>query len=401
MVEVPYGRAYTRYAVIVRSYIKLRLHFCVVLFLGYCSIVQAQAGSAVSSREATPSLTSQPTPNSEVELRRIALEEKRLQQERDLKQQELSIQDRQVHNGLFTVFGREMSAVTVTLLIGIITVIGGVTASLITGRQNLNLERAKFKYQQQIENAKSQFQQDIEKQKAQTELILSAIKTGDRDSAVANLLFLVDVGLLQDPSGKITELRRKPELAPVLPGSGGRLKGAIQRWAVRTASDPEAQSIDTAPKSVTLEELIDFKRPRELPLSGLSGERGNHRYPSVETSVYVLEARLIAYRLIMSGDFRLILEGGAGKTMLAAIPKDDPEHVSPDSPFSQQIAAARAAFRRHFNVRRSNEEQQSGWVAVDARVRVTGVGYFADLHRQKGVAPNGIEIHPVVGIEFL
>jgi hypothetical protein len=34
-------------------------------------------------------------------------------------------------------------------------------------------------------------------------------------------------------------------------------------------------------------------------------------------------------------------------------------------------------------------------------VRVTGVGFFDFLHGQTGVAPNGIELHPVLKIEFV
>ena len=33
-------------------------------------------------------------------------------------------------------------------------------------------------------------------------------------------------------------------------------------------------------------------------------------------------------------------------------------------------------------------------------VRITGVGFFDYLHGQRGVAPNGIELHPVLGVEF-
>ena len=33
-------------------------------------------------------------------------------------------------------------------------------------------------------------------------------------------------------------------------------------------------------------------------------------------------------------------------------------------------------------------------------VRITGVGFFDYLHGQRGVAPNGIELHPVLDVEF-
>jgi hypothetical protein len=32
------------------------------------------------------------------------------------------------------------------------------------------------------------------------------------------------------------------------------------------------------------------------------------------------------------------------------------------------------------------------------RVSITGIGFFDRIHGQKGVAPNGIELHPVLGI---
>ena len=33
-------------------------------------------------------------------------------------------------------------------------------------------------------------------------------------------------------------------------------------------------------------------------------------------------------------------------------------------------------------------------------VTVTGVGFFDHIHGQTGVAPNGIELHPILAIEF-
>ncbi len=34
-------------------------------------------------------------------------------------------------------------------------------------------------------------------------------------------------------------------------------------------------------------------------------------------------------------------------------------------------------------------------------VEVTGVGFFDFMHEQKGAAPNGIELHPVLGIDWI
>ena len=38
---------------------------------------------------------------------------------------------------------------------------------------------------------------------------------------------------------------------------------------------------------------------------------------------------------------------------------------------------------------------------VCARARVTGVAFFDFLHGQTGVAPNGIELHPILGFACL
>jgi len=43
----------------------------------------------------------------------------------------------------------------------------------------------------------------------------------------------------------------------------------------------------------------------------------------------------------------------------------------------------------------------SSFKSCSARVEITGVGFFDFLHGQTGVAPNGIELHPVLAIKVL
>ena len=49
-------------------------------------------------------------------------------------------------------------------------------------------------------------------------------------------------------------------------------------------------------------------------------------------------------------------------------------------------------------IRKLEEEDEKS----EARplVRISGVGFFDYLHGQRGVAPNGIELHPVLSVEF-
>jgi len=39
--------------------------------------------------------------------------------------------------------------------------------------------------------------------------------------------------------------------------------------------------------------------------------------------------------------------------------------------------------------------------ALSRRVRITGIGFFNKVHGQSGVAPNGIELTPVLSIQWL
>ena len=40
------------------------------------------------------------------------------------------------------------------------------------------------------------------------------------------------------------------------------------------------------------------------------------------------------------------------------------------------------------------------WTTDTLRVRIMGVGFFDRPHGQWGAAPNYIELHPVLGIDF-
>ncbi len=77
--------------------------------------------------------------------------------------------------------------------------------------------------------------------------------------------------------------------------------------------------------------------------------------------------------------------------MIAEIPS--PSCVDPSSPFAAKITNARAEFDAQFTV-------DSSFQTANVQVQVTGVGFFDFFHNQHGVAPNVIELHPVLDIQF-
>ena len=64
--------------------------------------------------------------------------------------------------------------------------------------------------------------QRVEKQKAQGNLILEAIKTGDKGQVTKNLTFFLQLGFLDDPDGRIQTFIANYAAVPVLPGESAR-----------------------------------------------------------------------------------------------------------------------------------------------------------------------------------
>lgn len=91
------------------------------------------------------------------------------------------------------------SPLILAVITGIIGLIGAGVANILQTRSNLQLERQKF----------------------ESSLMLKAIETGKPEAAAKNLLFLVKVGLINDPSGRIAALESNPQDAPVLPVVSG------------------------------------------------------------------------------------------------------------------------------------------------------------------------------------
>src|SRR5262249_31059562 len=114
-----------------------------------------------------------------------------------------------------------------------------------------------------------------------------------------------------------------------------------------------------------------------------------------EDTVFVVNATLTAYRWeggsTGDSDYHLVLEDDQGSTMVAEIP--DPTCVGDESPFASLIASARAEFDAVLTA-------TTTFRTANIPVQITGVGFFDFFHGQRGAAPNGIELHPVLDIAF-
>jgi hypothetical protein len=137
----------------------------------------------------------------------------------------------------------------------------------------------------------------------------------------------------------------------------------VERWRVKTLQDRPGL---IAMQRTTVRRLVSLPRPASLPPVRLPFER----------HIFQVVAAVTLVRPESDNDYHLVLRTGA-KTMIAeaALPtcatRATPLRVS-------QMRRARAAVR------------------LCARARVTGVAFFDFKHGQTGVAPNAIELHPIL-----
>jgi hypothetical protein len=158
----------------------------------------------------------------------------------------------------------------------------------------------------------------------------------------------------------------------------------VERWSVKTGTDADSGLItlhSTTP--TTIAALGALAKPATLP--------SNNRIQPTETTVFKIQATLLEYKLEADSDYHLVLSDGAGHTLISEIP--DPACVGAASPLAGSISKARSEFDAKYTVTGSFQ-------TANAPVTVTGVGFFDFLHGQTGVAPNGVELHAVMDVQF-
>ena len=157
----------------------------------------------------------------------------------------------------------------------------------------------------------------------------------------------------------------------------------VERWSVKTGTDPDSPSVSFVSQSTTIATMRSWTPPSPIP--------SNNRVSPFETSVWTINANLLEYKFEDDSDYHVVLQDAAGNTIIGEIP--NPGCVGSGSPFAASIINARLKFNAMFTATTS-------FKFANVPVQVTGVGMFDFLHGQTGVAPNGIELHPILDIVF-
>jgi hypothetical protein len=154
---------------------------------------------------------------------------------------------------------------------------------------------------------------------------------------------------------------------------------------VKTLADPEAEKVKiNSPETITIEHLCAL----QAPAYGAANSRS-----TVEESVYTVDGFLVGYTLAADSDFHAVIRDAAGETLIIEFPNPG---CLQGSKVIQQAIAARTRFLQLIGTLPTSHFV---FLPKAIRVRVTGVAFFDRIHGQDGVAPNGIELHPVIGIE--
>src|SRR5262249_22324557 len=142
----------------------------------------------------------------------------------------------------------------------------------------------------------------------------------------------------------------------------------VERWTVKTLQDrPNLFPVRT----VTLRYLVTRPAPAHLPVTRLPFER----------HTFTVVASVILIRPEDDGDYHVVLEQGPDDMITEAPLPTCAPRATPLR--RRQMAQARAAIR------------------YCKRARVTGVAFFDFPHGQTGVAPNAIELHPILAFRCL
>jgi hypothetical protein len=173
-------------------------------------------------------------------------------------------------------------------------------------------------------------------------------------------------------------------LGPVTPfdeDAGGAC--GVERWSVKTGTDADVGSVDLAhvvPSSIA--SLTSLPKPGSLP--------ANNRISPTETTVFSITATLTLYKHETDSDYHVVISDGSN-TMI--VESADIGCVGSGSPLASGIEQARTELDARL-------APTSSFKTAAIPVTVRGVGFFDFLHGQTGVAPNGIELHPLLDVVF-
>ncbi len=148
-----------------------------------------------------------------------------------------------------------------------------------------------------------------------------------------------------------------------------------ERWPVKTLSDAPAARLVYKPTTTTVASMVRLAPP----------DRPTARVAPTEFTLFRIIACLTLVKQEADSDYHLVITelSQPAVTMIAEIPNRQCAGACRDVVNASKYAAARGVV---------------DGLSLPALVEITGFGFFDRKHGQTGLAPNGVEIHPVLRV---
>jgi len=163
-----------------------------------------------------------------------------------------------------------------------------------------------------------------------------------------------------------------------------------ERWPVKTLSDRDAGRVNLTPQAGSVAELRALPTPSRRP--------ANARVAPTELTTFSIVAQVVEFKIEEDRDVHLIVADPADPTATMIVEFPD---AAGCSGAIRSAEAERMRSTRAELVSSLGQPSTTAFRPVGGQVRITGVAFFDFLHGQRGVAPNGIELHPVLQFERL
>jgi hypothetical protein len=174
-------------------------------------------------------------------------------------------------------------------------------------------------------------------------------------------------------------------IALIAPASASQACGK-ERWPVKVGEDQDIARVDPAAVPTTIFKLRQIGAPLNPAV------RKDKRYKPTEFETFEINGQVTLIKLEADDDYHIVVKDTKGRTMIVESP--DPKCAS-KSRFLKEITDVRNAIDSFFGGPIAGSQ-----TAQSVYITASGIAFFDQIHGQTGVAPNGIELHPILDIHL-
>lgn len=165
----------------------------------------------------------------------------------------------------------------------------------------------------------------------------------------------------------------------------------VQRVLVKQLDDASAPFVHFTPMATTVEHL------RTLPVPDGYSKFHDERYDA-ESQVYSVQARLVEWKADADHDFHIVIADPFKGTETMVVEPPDPDcPAMKASGYAVKTEDVRALLVHCFG-----QPPKTHFVPFPPKTLavLTGVLFFDTVHGERGAPPNGVELHPLLRIQF-